>query len=349
MKKIFACLLLCLMATVSWADEQKKVSLSTDHPKETISLPYCNIFLSLSGEDGEKAKVSIDLENLSETKVFALFDRSYSESAIKRMEPSIRFDKTFGGTKGQRVIEAYDQEMNRVLLLRPSDKEDLPVLTIEGSQVVRLPIYIAKWKNVKENQLILLEKQLIELDIEAATRPSAEYQGLADEVEKMEKTTLCRNSRHTPRLAKQKEDYQKDLDILKARIEQAIQSHGWKEGDKGFQTYTELKDRVEAIDVDERVGDCGDHPVNPNPPVRGHQCNYCGLSLQAIYQQMDNLYKRIYTSSDRQATKQSVIGQVQALYTCCTATNCSKHAAQWRQGGDVKNKIVSLYNRIQGL
>ena len=64
---------------------------------------------------------------------------------------------------------------------------------------------------------------------------------------------------------------------------------------------------------------------------------------------MDDLYKKIYTSADRKATKQSVMGQVNALYGCCTAADCAKHASQWKRGGDYKSKIIERYNRIQGL
>ena len=41
--------------------------------------------------------------------------------------------------------------------------------------------------------------------------------------------------------------------------------------------------------------------------------------------------------------------EIEALYKCCTDTSCSKHAAEWKSGGEYKNKIIERYNRISGL
>ena len=89
------------------------------------------------------------------------------------------------------------------------------------------------------------------------------------------------------------------------------------------------------------ISNCGRHRA-PGP-----ECGNCNLSLQTIYQRMDDLYKRIYNSSNRQATKQSVMPQVNALYKC--ASQHTTHKAQWQRGGDYKNKIAERYSRIQGL
>lgn len=342
MKKIVISLLLCLVAMTTWADEQRKVTLSTDQTQQTINLAYCNIFVKMIEEDGENAKVVVELENLSETKVLLLFDRSYSEKSVKRMSPSIRFDKTFGGTKGKRVIDACSQQLSRVMKFQPSDKYALPQVTVaNGSkEVVKLPIYISKWKGTKK--LILLEKQIIELEVEAELRPSAEYVGLTDEVGQLEREKLCSHSGHSPKLARQKEQFQEKIDALKQKIDDAIAAHGWSEGDGGYTRYQALKARLDAIDIDAQVvSNCGRHGAPRD------ECGNCKLSLQTIYQRMDDLYKRIYNSGDRQATKQSLMPQVNALYTC--ASQHRTHKAQWQRGGDYKNKIQERFNRIKGL
>ena len=342
MKKIMMCILFCLVAMTTWADEQKKVTLSGDHTQETINLAYCNIFVKMIDEDGENAKVVVELENLSESKVLLLFDRSYSEKAVKRMAPSIRFDKTFGGTKGKRVIDACSQQLSRVMQFRPSDKYALPQFSVAngGKEVVKLPIYISKWKGTKK--LILLEKQIIELEVEAELRPSAEYVSLTEEISQIESEKLCSHTAHSPKLAKQKENYQAKIDAAKQKIDDAIAAHGWHEGDSGYTRYMALKERLDAIDVDSHViGNCGRHG-RPLP-----ECNNCNLSMQSIYQRMDDLYKRIYNSSNRQATKQSLMPQVNALYKC--ASQHTNHKSQWQRGGDYKNKIQERYNRINGL
>ena len=142
---------------------------------------------------------------------------------------------------------------------------------------------------------------------------------------------------------KQKAAYQKRIDALKEKIDGIISSHGWNSNDAGYRRYEALKSKLDGVEFAER--DCGRHRT----PVAGHRCNYCGLSLQQIYHRLDDLYKRIYSSSNRKQTKASVMSQVNALYNCCTDTKCSKHAAQWKKGGDYKNKIVERYNRINSL
>ena len=346
MRKSLICMLLCLVALGAMADEQRKVTLSNDHNKEMISLSYCNIFINLNEASDGEGEVSIELENLSESKVLILFNRSYTEKQVKKLSPKMQFDKTFGGTKGKRVIDPCSEELGTVMQLRPSDKQSLPNVRVENeaTKVVTLPIYIAKYKGKK---LILLEKQIIELDIEAALKPSAEYTNMNSECERLireiTRTGVCPNKSHGTSVDKQKAAYQKQIDNLKAKIDGIISSHGWREGDAGYQRYNELKSKLDGIEIVER--DCGRHRA----PVAGHRCSYCNLSLQQIYHRLDDIYKKVYSSSNRKQAKAGVMSQVNALYNCCTDAKCSKHAAQWKKGGDYKNKIVERYNRINSL
>ena len=344
---LFFALGLCLLCISAKADEQKKVSLSNDHTQETISLGYCNIFATLNVSEGEDASaVTIELENLDESKVLILFDEAYSEKSVKKLSTSIRFDKKFGGTKNKRIIDPCNQPLNQVMLFRPSDKLALPSIRVSNDQSAkcRMPIYIAKFKGKKK--LILLEKQVIELDIEAELKPSREYLSLSSECEKLEndirRAVICINSKHKTTASKQKEPYEKRINALKEKIDNAIAAHNWSAGDGGYKRYNALKAKLN--DITFREGDCGKHGRSS-----GHTCSYCGLSLQQIYHQLDDIYKRIYSSSDRKGAKASVMNQVNALYQCCTATDCSKHAAAWKKGGDYKNKIIERYNRIKNL
>ena len=343
----FIALGLCLLCLSAKADEQKKVSLSNDHPQETISLGYCNIFATLNASEGEDvAGVTIELENLDESKVLILFDEAYSEKSIKKLSTSIRFDKKFGGTKNKRIIDPCNQPLNQVMLFKPSDKMSLPSIRVGNDQSAkcRMPIYIAKFKGKKK--LILLEKQVIELDIEAELKPSKEYLSLSSECEKLEndirRVVICTNSKHKASASKQKEPYEKRIEALKEKIDNAIAAHNWSADDGGYKRYNALKVRLANIDF--REGDCGKHGRK-----EGHTCSYCSLSLQQIYHQLDDIYKRIYSSSNRKDTKAGVMNQVNALYQCCTAGDCAKHAAQWKKGGDYKSKIIERYNRIKNL
>ena len=85
MKKVLISFLICLMSTCVMADEQKKVTLSSNHDNEMISLSYCNIFVNLKEVDDGVGEVSIEMENLSESKVLILFDRSYTEKQVNEI------------------------------------------------------------------------------------------------------------------------------------------------------------------------------------------------------------------------------------------------------------------------
>jgi len=99
MKKIFLLtLLLSLSSLLAMADEQKKVIVSNDDTEKTIELGYCNLFVRLHSDESETGTVTVELENLDESKVLIVFDRAYTEKAIKKQSKtmSIVFDKTFG-------------------------------------------------------------------------------------------------------------------------------------------------------------------------------------------------------------------------------------------------------------
>ena len=346
---------LCLSVIQGYADEQKRISLDRNHYQETVNLSYCNIFVSLDDQDGDGGNVKVEVENLDESNALILFDRAYEEKAVKKMPTSIRFDKTFGGTKNKRTIDPYSEHrgkadegqgnhgrMDRVMLFRPSDKFALPPITVNNGErtVCRLPIYIAKFKGKKGNKLLLLEKQVIELNIEVELKPSAEYEDVKgkfdDLMDDLTKKGICNNSKHKPSLAKQRETYSKKIDDLKAKIDRIADKHGWTPSDKGFARYGALKRQLDAIDLSSYERDCRRHGKAAPKATSGHSCSYCSLSMQQIYHQLDDLYKRIYNSSDRKGTKASVMGKVNALYKC----------ASQRKGNDYKSKITERYNRI---
>jgi len=355
-KTILTILTFCLASIIALADEQKKVLVSNDQNEQTIELGYCNIFAKLKADE-ESGTVSIELENLDESKVLIVFDRAYPEKAIKKMSKtvSIVYDKTFGGKAKNRLIDPCSTPMERVQLLRPLDKAIITNVAVTNGEntVCRIPIYIAKTKGKK---MLLLEKQIIELNIEADLKPSAEYIAMEDKVEDLEKEidrqTFCTSPKHRPTLEKQKEVYEQKIADMKAEIDQLIASHNWSDEDGGYKRYTALKVKLDGIDLSSHEGICRKHRGGGGGGggnVSGHSCSYCSLSLQQIYHKMDDLYKKIYSSSNRKAAKSKVINEVNALYNCCTDTSCSKHAAEWKKGGEYKNKIIERYNRISNL
>ena len=82
-------MVLCLAALTGRADEQKKITLSNDNTKETVNLSYCNIFVTLMNPDSddEFGQVLIEIENLDEQKILALFHKPYKEKEVKKLIP----------------------------------------------------------------------------------------------------------------------------------------------------------------------------------------------------------------------------------------------------------------------
>lgn len=358
MKRIILTLLtFCFVSLFALADEQKKVILSNDQNEKTVELGYCNLFARLNDSgDPESGTVTVEMENLDESKVLIVFDRAYPEKSIKKMSKalSIAYDKTFGGKSKNRLIDPCSTSMEQVQLVKPSDKVKLTTVNVGGeeSTTCRIPIYIAKMKGKKK--LLLLEKQVIELNIEAELKPSEEYIAMENKCSALEKEidrqVFCTSSMHKPSLAKQKEAYATKIEALKANIDQLVASHNWKEEDGGYIRYTALKAKLNAIDLDSHEGICKRHKGGgKSVGTGGHTCSYCSLSLQQIFHKMDDYYKKIYSSSDRKAAKAKVIKEVNALYQCCTDPTCSKHASAWKSGGEYKNKITERYNRISNL
>ena len=82
----------------SYGDEQKTITLNNNgHNSETIKLAYGNVFVSLINVDvNDNVEVSVELENEHESNTLYLFDRAYDEKSLKKLSPSITYDKVFG-------------------------------------------------------------------------------------------------------------------------------------------------------------------------------------------------------------------------------------------------------------
>ena len=352
MKKLLIFVTFFFLAAIStFADEQKKVKLEDGHTKEQVRLGYCNVFVTRADiDDDGNAKVTVEIENLDESNVIILFGHAYPEKELKKLSPSITFDKNFPGTKGQRNIDTY-REARNVLFIEPSEKIMLPEISVRSAetQLCRLPIYIAKYKDKKflgtttrTNKMLLMEKQILELEIEVEVKPDEDFIRLEkdcnDLIEDISKQTFCTNSKHKPSLERQEAPYKERISKNKSEIDEVISRHNWYTSDRGYQRYNGIKQKLDDIDFTNYEGDCGKkHPDSRPKPVAG--CKYCKLTPQQIYHKLDDYYKKIYSSNNRKATKDAVISEVNLLY------NCGKHSPVWKNS-DYKSKIIERYNRI---
>lgn len=356
MKKIFT-LVTCIFFAIagSYADEQQSIKLNDDHTKDLVRLDYCNIFVNMVSVDNDNnAKITIEIENLDETNLLILFGHSYSEKELKKLKPTVAYDKKFPGTKGHRNIETYKNARNDFFIM-PSEKCMLPEILVKDAEGknIRLPFYIAKNKEKNlidkikgQNKLLLMEKDILELEIEADVKPDEDYLRLEGEynslLEEMSGKTFCNHPKHRPSLAKQEAPYKERIGKIRTEIDDNVSRHHWNTSDRGFQRYNALKQKLDSINFATYEGDCGRRHPGSKP---SHKCKYCNLSLQQIYHKLDDYYKMIYNSSNRKATKESVMAEVNLLYKCCIDGKCVKHASSWKNS-EYKDKISDRYNRI---
>ena len=343
-------LTLFLLATiVSFADEQKKVKLDDGHTKEQVNLGYCNVFVTRTEiDDDGNAKVLVEIENLDESNLILLFGHAYPENDLKKLSPSITFDKIFPGTKGQRNIDTY-RDIKHEIFIEPSEKKMLPDIIVKDAETksCRIPLYIAKYQGKKNNKVLLLEKQILQLEIEVEVKPDEDFLRLQKEsndlIEEIAKQTFCTNSKHRPSLENQKAAYKKRIDKIKTEINDIISRHKWFAIDPGYQKYNSIKQNLDAIDFSKYEADCGKHQkVTKQKQTQPSGCKYCSLTPQQIYHKLDDYYKKIYSSNNRKETKKSLMSDVNLLYSC------PKHSPVWKQS-EYKTKITERYNRINNL
>lgn len=338
--------LLFTLVTTSLADEQKKVRLDDGkHNKESIEVAnFFNIFLELTDvEENGNAKVKVELENMDESKVLSLFDKPYKEKVLKTLRPKIKYDKIFPGSKGGRSVD-YCSKINKTFHLLPSDKELIMTLSAKEGEPAKLtlPIYITESKDRdyilwESHKLILLQKEVIELEIEIELQPGETYYNIVRECDNLlkefEDALFCTNKSHKPSLEEQKAEFQSKIDSLIIKIDDIIEANGWFSSERRYKLYDEQRERLRNINLEDKERDCGKH-------VSLHNCRYCNSSLQRIFHNLDDIYQIIYKSHDRSATKAEHIRNVDAMY------DCAKRRKGWNRS-DYKDRIVKLYNEIK--
>lgn len=350
-KRVFITALLVLATSLaSFADEQKKITLNNnDHKSETIELAYCNIFVSLKDVDAnDNAEITIELENVHESYTLILFDRAYDEKTLKRMPTSITYAKNYGGSKGERSIDACP-DIRDINKIKPSEKTKLFVKT--GSEntplTCRLPIHIAKNKNKSGSKMLLLEKEVIELEIQVQLKPDEEYISITDSynalIREIDSETFCSNKNHrgeTLRYLKSK--YEGKINDLKKRIKSIVEDRDYYPKDNAYKKFKEVLGKLDRISLDAKtVTSCPDDqkPRQKQKPDR-HKCKKCSLSYEQIYNKLQNYY--IYIHNGKK-TKAQVMSEVESLYTCVSKNK--KRSAN----NNLKSRIKTYYNKIKSL
>ena len=332
----------------SFADEQKKITLNNnDHTSETIELAYCNIFVSLKDvDDNDNAEIVIELENVHESYTLILFDRAYDEKTLKRMPTSITYAKNYGGSKGERYIEECP-EIRSPNYIKPSEKTKLFVKT--GSEktpmTCRLPIYIAKNKNKSGSKMLLLAKEVIELEIQVQLKPDEKFISITEAynalIKEIDSDIFCSNKNHKgePLIIK-KSKYREKINNLKKEIYKIRDERGYFLSDKTYQKYMELTNKLDSISIEERIINSCPNDVIKKHYVQTHSCKHCGLSYEQIYKKLENHFIDIHNGKK---TKAQVMSDVESLYSC-VSKNKKRSAKK-----SIKYGITRYYNKIKSL
>ena len=351
--RLSAALVLCLLATqISRANEQHRVKLDDAHSKETVKLPFCNIFVVKGdGDNDDTGKVTVEIENLDESNIIILFGHAYPEKELKKFSPSIVYDKNYPGTKGRRTIDTY-RDVRNVVFIEPSEKKKLPEVKVEDGVLTtcRLPLYIAKYQENSflgltngSGKLLLMEKQIVELELEVSMKPDEDFLRMDGEcsklIEEIGKQVFCTNSKHRPTLDRQERPYKMRVEKLLKDIDEAIARRHLNPEDRAFQRYDGLKQKLAAIDFAGYERDCGRRHGTGNNGRQVAACKYCNLTPQQIYHRLDDYYIMVYNSNNRKAAKEGIMSDVNLLY------GCSRHSAAWRNSS-YQERIVDRYNRI---
>lgn len=339
MTKRLLLLVLCFVVAIisAFADEQKIVTLNNEtHRSETIPLDYGNIFISLSVDSYHNVKVVVELENTDESKTLMLFDREYDEKPLRRIH--ITYDKSFGGSRGKRTIDKCSN-LRQTCKITPTNRQELfdELCTQKRQLIYQLPIYIAKNKNKSGSKLLLLGKQVVQLKINILITDSEfleiknAYTALIDSIDSEQ---FCTNKNHQGESFKSlKKKYESKINELKQKIIKIKKDKNYFDSDNEWEKYKELLSDLDKISIDSKaVTSC------PNDKKIGHNCRYCRLSYEEIYQKLANYYQDIYNGTK---TKSQVMKEVEALYQCATK-NTHRTA-----NTSLKNRIADYYNRIK--
>ncbi|MBQ0050248.1 MAG: hypothetical protein KBT12_08475 [Bacteroidales bacterium] len=354
MKKTTLLLLLLLVCCLSSrADEQRKLNLNnTSNRTSHIELSYANIFVTEAEEDKDgQAVVTVELENTNETCVLVVFGQSMNEKEVKK-QTGITFDKTFPGKSGKRTAENMRMMKEVSSAVPPMERITLCTFCLEDGEAttVDLPIYIAKPKDKKMKKLVLMERDLQQLDITASLQPDEQFNALSEQTAKLAKeikgALYCNNKNHRGNDASDlKSSYKKKVKSLTGELLSAKKA--CNEGGSKAQKYQNLVDELASIDIDhlEEVSACkNDKKTKEKAPKvekeKTESCKYENKTLQQLYNTLDDMYQKVYSGK---TTKKKVMGEVNAIYKCVSSHN------HWKTGTEYKSGISKIYNKINAM
>lgn len=333
------------------ANEEFNVTLAKgDANNKTVELPYGRISFALA-EYGNYHRVLVSIENTTTSEAILVFKNTLEEKELKRHKPKISFEKRYPGSRGYRsVYDCRHLEQSFVSII-PQEKSSLFGIDASKTSITKLelPVYLASYnpkKLIKKgpyavNYKILSEDILIfNIEIKGWSEDDPEYVSTKTAVENyiqsVEGVRFCKNKKHKPSLDRQQKQYLETKDSLVNVINTTIQKHtDWFSTDKPHIKYSELLTKLNNINLNEQLYDCGGHKYKPTP--KRHQCGYCSLGGQQIYHQLDDIYQQLRSGK---ISKDAAVKKAKGLYSCF------QNGSTRKKDQGYSGKIAKFYSRI---
>lgn len=351
-KRVIASLgfIMCLCLT---AMANKELSIKLDSKDRVYSerLGFAYLTFEYMYANGNNARVRVAIENITSDPPHAvlLFRNEMTEQVLKKGKPKIEFEKTYPGKKGTRMARGC-RECNNSIDIIPATVTDT-VFSIDvpftSSKNFTLPLYEAKYKakdlfrkGAYNINYKIMEEHLYDVHIEVAgwSEDDPTYIEIKDSVasfiSSLKDKEFCYNKKHTPSLNEQQQPYQETKDSLINDITNILDTHSeWMSTDAPHKAYSLLLSELNKVNLNDMAVDCGRHKAKP----KSHGCSYCSLSVQAVYQRLDDLYQQLYAGK---------ISKDQALKTAKGLYNCYQQNKKRKKDGSYGTKISRFYNSI---
>ena len=350
-KTLFAIISFCLAASTAFA--QNEIHLNEDKPQDEIPIDINGheqgrLFIKINGEPDNQGRspVQIQLENNSDDYEFLLFDHICSKKELRKNK--IYFDKGYIGRTTLKV-ENIDLDASQGYLIPPDPniRYTFPDILVEEGKTYncKIPIHLAKpkrnWFCKKKKKLYDIITYTLDISVENKDKAYDKLKHECDSLlavfnEALASEKFCTNSHHRPSFKVQTEKYTTANHKLR---EQINENKGWSKESNKYKRYNALLESLDKMDyaLEQYKHDCGKHNV------KKHNCPYCKLSLQEIYNRLNRHYIDLHNGTVQQT---AIINEVNALYKCCTDSSCAKHAQQWKNNDSLKASIIECYKKI---
>ena len=323
--------MLCIAATVDVIarSENAECTLVINQGSAAeVDCDDCTLLLK-ANDFGSGTEISIEIKNKPGNYYLLLFDRAYTVKELKKMKPSIRFDKVYSSAN-RNIIPCDALSDLGTMMIEPDKNESITFRGFTGDRIkCELPICVATHKKKrflsKEKYLICeSETKTLFINIQRKEQPVADtdYERIKEEcedlIDELKDKTFCGNKKHRPSFKEQTEFYEGKKQALKDQIEGIKSSNGWGERSKEYQKYKALIAQLDAIEYQKQ--DCGGHTGRVTDPQLPHKCKYCTWTAKEAYDYMDRAFNGIYNSIDPQKEKRKRKAEVEALHKAYTST-----------------------------